>query len=253
MITIREHGSVRELQLDRPPANALSPDLVDALERAVSAAPGEGVRGLVISGAPGMFSAGLDVPHLLTLDREAIATAWRNFYVLLKSLATSPIPIAAAITGHGPAGGIVIALFCDWRVMAEGNWKIGLNEVQVGLPLPPVIFKALQRQIGPRQAERLAVGGLLLSPTAAAACGLVDGVVPAERVVERAVEWCQSLLTLPAEAMAMTRREARADLAALFDWVFDRELDQVVENWWNPEAQSVLRGLVERLASKKPK
>ncbi len=253
MITIREHGPVRELRLARPPANALSPDLVDALHRAVSAASSEGVQALVISGGPGMYSAGLDVPLLLTLDRPAIAAAWRGFYALLRTLAASPIPIAAAITGHGPAGGIVIALYCDWRVMAEGTWKIGLNEVQVGLPLPPVIFRTLQRQVGPRQAERLAVGGVLLSPTSAAACGLVDEVAPAERVVERAIEWCQSLLALPPEAMAATRREARADLVGLFDQVFERELDQVIENWWSPEAQTVLRNLAERLASRKQK
>jgi enoyl-CoA hydratase/carnithine racemase len=69
---------------------------------------------------------------------------------------------------------------------------------------------ALKRQIGPRQAERLAVGGLLLSPPQAANIGLVDEIVPCERVVECAVEWCQNLLALPPAAMQATRREARA-------------------------------------------
>jgi len=247
---VTDYGTVRELRLDRPPANALAPDLIAALREAVAAAPAAGARALVLSGAPGRFSGGLDVPLLLTLERPAIVAVWRDFYALLQGLAASPIPIAAAITGHAPAGGTVLPLYCDWRVMAEGDWKLGLNEVQVGLALPPVIFAALKRQVGPRLAERLAVTGLLVSPAEAARLGLVDELVPAERVVERAVEWCQGLLGLPPEAMARTRQEARADLVALFDHV-EREIETTAEIWWRPEAQTVLRGLVEQLAKKK--
>jgi enoyl-CoA hydratase/carnithine racemase len=249
-IAITDYGTVRELRLDRPPANALAPDLIAALREAVETAPGAGARAIVLSGKPGRFSGGLDVPLLLTLDRAALAEVWRDLYGLLRALAASPIPIAAALTGHAPAGGTVLALYCDWRVMAEGEWRVGLNEVQVGLALPPVIFAALKRQVGPRQAERLATAGLLLSPEEAERAGLVDELAPAERVVERAVEWCQSLLALPPEAMALTRKAARADLVALFDRA-EEELLGVTENWWRPEAQTVLRGLVERLAKKK--
>ncbi|HEV8525282.1 MAG TPA: enoyl-CoA hydratase/isomerase family protein [Terriglobales bacterium] len=250
MLLTLEHGAVRELRLDRPPANALSPDLIAALTQAITEAPQDNVRALIISGAPGMFSAGLDVPLLLTLDRPAIAAAWRDLYALMRAVACSTIPIAAAITGHAPAGGTVIALFCDCRVMAEGDWKMGLNEVQVGLPLPPVILAALKRQIGPRQAERLAVGGLLLSPAEAADIGLVDELVPSECVAERAIEWCQRLLALPSEAMLSTRRQSRADLVALFDQDFEHELNQMLANWWSPGAQTVLRAMVERLGKK---
>lgn len=158
--------------------------------RAVQLAPGEGKRALVLSGSPGIFSAGLDVPVLLKLDRPAMDAVWRDFYALMHALAASPIPIAIAITGHVPAGGTVLALFCDWRVAAEGDFKIGLSEVQVGLPLPPVILSVLRRLVGARQAERLAVTGLLVPPGNAAALGLVDEVVPVEQVVERAIKWC---------------------------------------------------------------
>jgi Delta3-Delta2-enoyl-CoA isomerase len=251
MITTIDHGAVRELRLARPPANALSPELMAVLEQAVAAAPQEGIRALVLSGTPGMYSGGLDVPLLLELDRPALAEAWRALYTLMRAIAASALPVAAAITGHATAGGTVLPLFCDYRVCAEGGWKIGLNEVQVGLPLPPVIHAALRRLVGARNAERLAVGGLLIPPAEAVGLGLVDELTPAERVAERAVEWCQGLLALPPEAMSRTRRQARADLVALFDRVFAGELDQVVANWWSDEAQSVLRALVERLQSKK--
>jgi enoyl-CoA hydratase/carnithine racemase len=250
MIVITNHSAVREIRLNRPPANAFSPELIVTLKEAVEAAPKDGARALVLSGSPGRFSGGLDVPLLVTLDRPAMAKVWHDFYSLVRALACSPIPIAAAITGHGPAGGTVLALFCDWRGMAEGDWKMGLNEVQVGIPLPPVILGALKRQVGARQAERLGVGGLVISAAEAARLGLVDELVPLERVVDRAVEWCQSLLALPPQAMTATRRKARADLAGLFDHVED-ELAEVIANWWSDEAQSVLHAVAAKLTKKK--
>src|SRR5271163_4146072 len=111
MIVVTNHGTVRELRLNRPPVNALNLELLTALRLAVESAPYAGVRALVLSGSPGRFSAGLDVPLLLGLDRNAIAALWHEMFALLKALATSTIPIAAAITGHAPAGGTVLPLF----------------------------------------------------------------------------------------------------------------------------------------------
>ena len=142
-------------------------------------------------------------------------------------------------------------LFCDLRIMADGDFKIGLNEVQVGLFLPPIIFKAMRRLVGSRQAERLCVAGLLIPPAEALRVGLVDELAPPEQVVERAVEGCRSLLALPPSAMTATRRMARADLAALFDAVTEEELEGVLDEWFSEESQRVMRELVERLAKRK--
>jgi enoyl-CoA hydratase/carnithine racemase len=250
MIQTIDDGVIRELRLDRPPVNALSPELIGALKKAIQAAPGNGARALILSGSPGRFSGGLDVPLLLSLDRPAMATLWQEFYALLGAIAGSPIPIVAAITGHAPAGGTVLAIFCDWRVMAEGDYKIGLNEVQVGIPVPPAILAGLRRLLGLRLAERLAVGGGLFSPQEALGLGVVDELVALERVVERAVEWCQRLLALPPDAMTSTRRLARADLAALFEADLEPELQRVIAGWWSSETQATLRALAERLGKK---
>jgi enoyl-CoA hydratase/carnithine racemase len=98
------------------------------------------------------------------------------------------------------------------RTLLSAEGVGGITDTQVGLPLPPVIITTLRRLVGPRQAERLAVSGLLISPEVALEIGVVDEVAPADQVIERALEWCKSRLALPAEAMAATRCEARADL-----------------------------------------
>lgn len=245
MITLVDHEAVQELHLNRPPVNALSTELLAGLREAVECAPRK-YQAVVISGSTGIFSAGLDVPLLLKLDREGMAGLWRELYALMQALATSPIPVCAAITGHAPAGGTVIALFCDWRVAAQGDFKLGLTEVQVGIGLPPVILRALQRQVGMRQAERLGVAGLLLSPEQALRAGLVDELAPPEETTARALAWCRKLLALPHHAMAATRRMARADLAALFA-SGEQEVKAVMDNWWSAETQAVLKAMVARL------
>ena len=250
MILTIDHGPIRELRLNRPPVNALTSEFIVALRQAVEAAPQQGVKALILSGSPGRFSAGLDVPLLLGCDRPAMAELWRELYSLMRALGGSSVPIAAAITGHAPAGGTVLPMFCDWRVMAAGEFKMGLNEVQVGIPLPAVILAALRRLVGARQAERLAVGGLLISAQEALEIGLIDEVAPPDGVVERAQKWCESLLALPSEAMATTRREARADLVAIFDRDLEAELDEVIAGWWSPSTQATLRALAERLKKK---
>ncbi len=251
MLTKLDHGDIREIRLERPPVNALHHPLVQELRAAVEAAPKEGAKALVLSGVAGMYSAGLDVPYLLGLDWAGMQRFWEDFFAMLRSVATSPIPVAAAITGHSPAGGAVIAIFCDVRIAAQGKFKIGLNEVQVGLPVPRVILGGLTRLVGQRQAERLAVRGMLVSPEEALAVGLVDQVVPPEEVVSKALEWCRETLKLPPKAMQATRKALREDYAALFDGLSTTTRAEMTEVWFSEETQRVLRDLVAQLAAKK--
>ncbi len=245
-----EHGSILELRLDRPPANALNPALLSELREAVETAPAGGVEGLILSGREGLFSAGLDVPELLQLDRAGIAAMWSEFFGVLRALAASPVPIAAAITGHSPAGGAVLTLFCDYRVMAEGSFRIGLNEVQVGLTLSEAIYGPLRRLVGRRQAERLAVGSVLVPAHEAHRLGWVDELAPMEAVVERALIYLQALLELPPQAMLATRALLREDLVHMVASDPDSEA-AVVDLWFSDETQSAMRALVARLAEKR--
>ncbi|MBN1774647.1 MAG: enoyl-CoA hydratase/isomerase family protein [Deltaproteobacteria bacterium] len=242
-----DHGEVRELRLDRPPANALSLELLLALREAVEAAPREGAGALVLSGRPGMFCAGHDVPALLPCERPVVHAFWTAFLEVIGALVHSPIPIHAAITGHSPAGGTVLALFCDGRIMAEGPFQIGLNEVQVGITVPPVIFGAFRRLVGPGPAARLALAGTMLTAAQALEAGLVDELVPPERVVDATVERSRVLLALPRQAMLRTREAARADLVEQFPGSVAGMVDRVVDQWFSAETQAALGALVARL------
>ena len=254
MLNITNHDNgIREIQLARPPVNALNLELLRALHAAVDDAVQGGVRGIVLSGAQGLFSAGVDVPALLGRDRAGVREYWREFFALCATLARAPIPLVAAITGHSPAGGAVLALFCDYRVMAEGPYRIGLNEVQVGLIVPESIQLALRRVVGTYRAERLLVAGAMIEAGEALACGFVDELTGVDQVSTRALHWLGELLALPSHAMLATRTLARADLAAAYADLDALPLDDFVEEFFHPQTQAVLQQLVARLKSKSEK
>ncbi len=138
LIETTDHGDIREIRLARAPVNALNTELCRALIDALNAALDHGTRGIVLAGNPKIFSAGMDVPYLLSLgdNRNALLDAWQAFFGAARTLAESRVPVVAAITGHAPAGGCVLALCCDYRVMARSAdparpFALGLNETKV--------------------------------------------------------------------------------------------------------------------------
>ena len=246
-----EHGAVHELRMNRPPANALNQELVSALLHEVRKSPGLGAKAQVISGREGLFSGGLDVPELIEYSRDEMRTLWSSFFDLMEAIAASPAPVAAALTGHAPAGGCVLALFCDYRVMAEGRYRIGLNEVQVGLRMPQPILAAARHVVGARQAARMATCAELLSTEEALRIGLVDELQPHPQVVPRSVVWGEGIAALPPEAMRRTRALARAELLAAFRGRDEEQLELFLDEWFGPETQNAMQALVTALAERK--
>ena len=242
------HGAVHELRLARAPVNALNPALCEALTQALADAVSAGAQGIVLAGGPKVFSAGLDVPYLLALgdDQDALLRAWTVFFDAARALAACPVPVVAALAGHSPAGGCVLALCCDYRIMAEGPYRIGLNETQVGLVAPEGIQALMARVVGPHRAERLLVAGAMPDAAEALRIGLVDELTGIDEVAIRARAWLEELLQLPRTPMLETRRIARADaVACLREERID--LPRFVGGWMQPDTQAALRAMLARI------
>jgi enoyl-CoA hydratase/carnithine racemase len=254
LVERREHpNGVLELALARPPVNALDPALCSQLADAVRESIAAGAAGLVLSGGPKVFSAGLDVPHLLALgdDRAAVRDAWEGFFDAVRAIGESPVPVVAAIAGHAPAGGCVLALCCDYRVMARSEdatrpFRIGLNETQVGLVAPEGIQHLLRRVVGGYRAERMLIAGEMVDSARAFDIGLVDELAAIDAVGTRALAWLDALLALPRQPMLRTREIARADLAAALQP--ERiQLERFLDAWLEPDTQAGLRAMLARI------
>lgn len=242
-----DHDRFLEIRLARPPVNALNPALLQALVEAFDPAALRGVEGVVLAGGPKVFSGGLDVPHLMTLDRAGLTAAWGLFFAAARAIARCPVPVAAAIAGHNPAGGCVLALCCDYRVMARGAYRIGLNETQVGLAVPEAIQHLMRRVVGAHRAERLLVAGAMVDAEQALAYGLVDELTDIDDVPTRALHWLRATAALPREALLKTRAIARADIHAALDGFGDDELDGFIDRWFAASTQDALKALVAKL------
>lgn len=248
MLKVIDSGGIGEIHMDRAPVNALNYELVNQMIAGHRELCEAGAGAIVLTGRPGMFSGGVDVPELLPLDRAGILAFWRSFFALNQSLATSSVPVIAAVSGHSPAGGAVMALHCDYRIAARGPFKFGLNEVAIGLAVPPSIMVALTEVVGPRLAHRLTMLAELLPVEQALEVGVVDEIVEPGILLDRAREMAARMARLPRTAQARTRWQARSALLHALNP--EREAELAADYWFSEETQKGLRDLVARLRSK---
>jgi enoyl-CoA hydratase/carnithine racemase len=192
------------------------------------------------------FSIGWDIPELFHADRKAFSEFLRSFQEATTALYSSSKPTVAAITGHATAGGCILALCCDRRVMAEGRRLLGLNEVKLGVTVPYSADLVLRDLVGSRLASKLMEGGEFYSPGACLEMGLVDRVAAPADVRSTAVEVAASLGLPPPEAFAAIKRNRVEQVLARIALHADEREREFVELWYSPTARARLREAMAR-------
>jgi enoyl-CoA hydratase len=189
LVRVRTEGKVAIATMDNPPANALSPALRDEfIDRLKSLSDDDDVWALIITGAGSkFFAAGADIPTLLDLNRESGLARVRKSRQFYSGIAGFEKPVIAAINGLCLGGGLEVALACDIRVAAE-HAKLGLPEVNLGIIPGAGGTQRLPRAVGPGWANYLLFTGEAISAQKALSIGLVQEVVPAETLMEKARE-----------------------------------------------------------------
>jgi enoyl-CoA hydratase len=222
------------LRLQHGKVNALDVDLLTALADEVGDLTGDAPP-LVLAGAASSFSAGVDLRQVAQGGKryaERLLPALSRAFV---TLFTYPGPLVAAVNGHALAGGCIIACACDRRLMAEGTGTIGVTELLVGVPFPTSALEILRFTVGDGRAQDLALTGRRLQPAEALALGLVDEVVPAVEVEERALVAARQFGAVPPEVFRITKRQLRRETVARIERHRRRD-DAQVEALWSDEA-----------------
>jgi len=243
------NGDLSILTLARGKANALNYALVDELCGAVAAAEADSsIRGVVLaSGRPRFFSSGFDIREVFTYDRDGMATFFGRFIDLYESLYRFPKPVVAALNGHTFAGGAILAIACDFRVMADGDFGFALNEINLGLALSPTIRRMLADAVGISRAREVLLFGEPLTPARALSIGLVRELAPAEQVLDRAIACARFLASKPPVAYREIKRSLR-EFGGRDDLASDRAtLGQVLDMWFSPEAQNARQAIAARV------
>jgi enoyl-CoA hydratase len=244
MVVREDRGGIAILRLDHGPANALDPEVLGALGAAVTAAaPADAV---VLTGAGGMFSAGVDLKRLAAGGPDYPGALIPALADCFSRLFFHPRPLVAAVNGHAIAGGCVIACAADRRLAARGGGRFGVTELLVGVPFPALALEIMRGVVPPRLFAEMVYTGRTWTLDEAAGHGLVDTLVDAPALLDAAVGEAQRLAAIPAETFALTKAQSRQpvrDFLSLHSARIDREVQRC---WSAPEAQAAIRRYVEQ-------
>ena len=216
-------GRVLRIKLDDGKANTIEARWVVELGAALDVAERD-AGAVLLEGRQGRFCAGLDLKILPTLGRDRLVAFVRDYQQLMLRLFLFPRPVVCAIGGHAIAGGAVLALASDLRIMAEGTFHIGLREVAIGIPLPTFGCELAKATLPPTSWTGAVLRGELYVPSVAHTKGMVDRVVPASALTELALAEARAMSMLPDVAFAKTKGMLRAEFATRIEAASEGDL-----------------------------
>lgn len=199
------------LHFDDGKANAISPAALDALNAGLDRAEKE-ARAVALIGRPGRFSAGFDL-SVMRQGAEAAQGLVGGGAELLVRMVESPLPIVAGCTGHALAMGALLLLAADQRVGSAGEFKLGLNEVAIGMTLPQFGIELADERLSRRHLQRSVAQAEIYDPSGALDAGYLDRLVPTEQLEDRTLETARNLTALQPRAFAETKRKLRGGVA----------------------------------------
>lgn len=236
------------ITLDRGRANPMNEALIIEMRELIkNLLDDDNTHGAILTGKENFFSAGLDVLELYEYNEEQMIQFWENFSSLIRELAAFSKPLVCAVTGHSPAGGCVLALCADYRIMAEGSYRIGLNEIAVGITLPDVIFPLYAFTVGQRTAYKLIMEGRLLTPEEALSVNLVDEICPYDQILEKAEQQLKQYLSFDPSTWQRSKDNTRKDLIKSLSPDFTTGFGVTLEQWWAKGSRERLGQLVASL------
>ncbi|HEX9992997.1 MAG TPA: crotonase/enoyl-CoA hydratase family protein [Acidimicrobiales bacterium] len=221
-LTTTTEGPVAVLTIDDGRANALTPELIAALQSAFDRAEAES-GAVVLVGRPGRFCAGFDL-SVMRQGGDATRSLVGDGAELLLRMWTSPLPVVAACTGSAVAAGALLLLASDVRIGADVEARIGLNEVAIGLGLPVFAIELARARLDPRRLTGATLLARLMGVGEAVDAGYLDRAVAADDLVGEAIAEASRLAELPRGAFALSKERVRAATVAHIRASLDEDL-----------------------------
>ncbi len=237
------------LYIDTERNNAINDEFIrNAHELMDEAEADPAIRALVVTSShKTIFCPGVDLPSLMGRSGPEMRSFYEALTGIVRRKVAFPKPEVYALNGHTVAGGCMMALAGDYRLMARGRAMFGLMEIDVGLAAPIGVVEMLQHLFGGHVAERVLFSGERFSPDGALGLTLVDEVVEPERLMDRAVEQARLLAGKPSGGYRRLKGYARRSLAARMHSLDESHLDELVDQWFSGETQRLVEAAVQRM------
>jgi enoyl-CoA hydratase len=209
LLDVTQDDGITIIRIDRPPANALDPSLLRAGAEVVHDLLADPPGAVVLTGTGPFFSGGADLRVVPELSPEDQAATTRTFNEMFDGWYRFPRPVIAAVNGHAVAGGLVLALCADYRVVGSSG-RFGLTEVKVGIPFPSVAMAIVQGELTAPVVRRLVFGAQLFGSRTATDLDIFDELVDDDRVLARAIEVAHEFAGLPRATYEIVKARLRA-------------------------------------------
>lgn len=215
LVNYQLDGKIATITLQNGKVNAMSPDLIAAINGALDQAEQDNAVVMIV-GKPGIFSAGFDL-KVFQADAVAGVEMVKAGSTLCRRLLAFPMPVVGVCTGHAVAQGCFTLMACDYRVGVDGPFQLGLNEVQIGMTMHHFGIELPRARLTPSYFQRSVNNAQMYSPDEAVAGGFLDKVVPAEDLMATALGEAQRLSGLNLKAHKATKLKMRAGLLKTLD------------------------------------
>jgi enoyl-CoA hydratase len=244
MLTVDETDDVAVLRLEHGRVNALDTELLQALTAAVTGSD----RALVLTGSGSAFSAGVDLRRILDGGPAYTAEFLFELTRMFRAVFDHPRPTVAAVNGHAIAGGCVLALACDARLMSGG--RIGLSELAVGVPFPVTALEIVRHALGP-SADRAVLRAETVGPDRALVLGLVDELTAPDELLPQAVALAGDLAARSPEAYRMAKQRLHRPAVETIASASAEEDAAVFAGWTSGETRRRIEGMLSALSDRR--
>lgn len=205
-------------------ANAISHEVIDALNDAFNTAENE-EKPVILTGQPGIFSAGYDLKSMTASPEAALELVTKGSKLSHRML-SFPFPIIAACSGHAVAKGAFLLLSVDYRLGTEGDFKIGLNEVMIGMTMHNAGIEIAKARLAPIYFERSVNCSEIYNPKEALTAGFLDKVVPQEHLLPTAIKIAEMFTKLNKKAHSETKLKVRKPYLDALEKAIQQDIDE---------------------------
>jgi enoyl-CoA hydratase len=250
MIEVTSSNDIVTLRLAHGKASALDLELVEAIALALAEARASDAKAVILTGTGSIFSAGVDLFRLLDAGPEYIDRFVPALARMVLDLFAFPKPLVVAVNGHAIAGGCIMTLAADYRLMASGNGRIGVPELLVGVPFPASVVEVIRFAVPPQHVQSLMYTGRTMAADDALRYGLVDEVVAPDALAARAQEIARGLAAIPFRNFSLAKRQLRDKAISRSKHYANEFDDEVRASWSDPETHARIREYLAKTVRK---